>query len=242
MIKITKFIVAPILALLLSSCWHSSNLISGINGSGTITTKTKTINENFKNIEVTDGINVIVEQADNASVTVKTDDNLQKNIIIEIENGVLKIESAKSYNSDETPLVTVKMPVINGLKASGGSQITSKNTLITENINVESNSGSSINITTEADYIKMKTSSGSSIDANGKALKAEVSSESGSEINAKNLMSNEVVAESESGSSISVYAILKLNAKASSGSSITYHKNTKEISKDENSGASIDEE
>lgn len=239
---ITKFIIAAIMALLFSSCVHSFNLGDKIKGNGNITTETRVVNQDFKNIEVSHGIRVIVQQSDNKSITVEVDDNLQQHIITKIENGVLKIEADESYNTSETPVVNVKMPIINGLDTSSGSEITSSGVLITENINVKSSSGSQINISVEADAIKLESTSGSHIEASGKALKLETSSSSGSKIEAKNLMTNEVISESASGSSSSVFPILKLQAKASSGSNISYHKIPKTLSKKESSGGSIAEE
>jgi uncharacterized protein YxeA len=239
---ITKFIIAAVMALLFSSCGHSYNFNNGIKGSGNITTETRSANQDFKNIEVSYGIKVIVEQADQKSITVEADDNLQKHILTQIENGVLKIKSDENYNSTETPIVNVKMPIINGLDASSGSEITSSNVLITENINVKSNSGSQININVEADAINIESTSGSSIEASGKALKLETSSSSGSEIDAENLMANEVISQTSSGSSTEVYPIVKLDAKASSGSSISYHKAPKTLIKEESSGGSVSEE
>jgi hypothetical protein len=239
---IAKFIVATLIALLFSSCNHSFHFGNGIEGSGNITNETRAINKNFKSIEVSYRIKVNVEQSDTESISVEADDNLQKHIITKIKNGVLIIESDTNYNSTKTPIVNVKMPVFNGFSASSGSEITSSNTLITENINVKSSSGSQINIEIEAYAISLKSTSGSFIEASGKALKLETSSSSGSEINAKNLMANEVVSKTSSGSSTAVYPIVKLEAKASSGSSISYHKIPKTISREESSGGSINED
>jgi hypothetical protein len=72
---ITKFIVATLMALLFSSCGHSMNFNGGIKGSGNITTETRNANQDFKNIEVSRGIKVIVEQSDNKSITVEADSN-----------------------------------------------------------------------------------------------------------------------------------------------------------------------
>ncbi len=240
---ITKFIVVALIALLFSSCIHSSmKLGNGIKGSGTITTESRAANQDFKNIEVSRGIKVIVTQSDNKSITVETDDNLQQHISTKIENGVLIIESDTSYNSTETPVVNVKMPIISGLSTTSGSEISSIGILKTENINVKSDSGSEINIEVEADAIQIESESGSSIEVSGKALKLETSSSSGSQIDAKNLMTNEVEANSKSGSSTSVYPIVLLKAKASSGSSITYHKTPKTIIKVNYSGGSVEQE
>lgn len=239
---ITQFIVATLIALLFSSCGHSINFGNGIKGSGNITTETRTVNQDFKKIEVSQGIKVNVEQSDNKSITVEVDDNLQQHILTKVENGVLKIKSDENYNTNESPIVNVKMPIINGLKSSSGSKITSTGLLITDKIDVKSSSGSEIKIEVEADDITLETSSGSQIEVSGKALKVSTSSSSGSEIDAKNLMANEINSVTNSGSSTAVYPILKLEAKASSGSEITYHNNPKTISKEEHSGGSVVQE
>lgn len=229
------------MALLFSSCNPSFHFGNGIKGSGNITTETRSANENFVSIEVSQGIKVNVEQADAKSITVAADDNLQKHIITIIENGVLKIKSDENYNSTETPVVNVKMPIIEGLIATSGSEINSTGTLISNTINAKSSSGSRINIEVEADEITLESTSGSTIEATGKALKLETTSSSGSTIDAKDLMANEVIAQTTSGSSTAVFPILKLTAKASSGSSIDYHKVPKTIVKEENSGGSVSE-
>jgi hypothetical protein len=54
------------------------------------------------------------------------------------------------------------MPVIESLRASSASSITSANTG-GENINLRTSSASNINLNIESDYIECKTSSGSSI-------------------------------------------------------------------------------
>lgn len=230
------------MALLFSSCVHSSmSFGNGIKGSGNITTETRNVNEDFKSIEVSQGIKVNVEQADTKSISVEADDNLQEHIITKIEGGVLKIKSDSNYNSTETPVVNVKMPDVRRLSASSGSEINSTKTIISNNISAKSSSGSRITIEVEADAITLESSSGSNIEASGKALKLETTSSSGSSIDAKDLMANEVISQTTSGSSTSVYPILKLEAKASSGSSINYHKVPKTISKEESSGGSVSE-
>ncbi len=237
---VTKFIIAAIMALLFSSCNHTFNIGSGLKGSGTITTETRSANQEFKSIEVSNGIKVFVEQADVQSIKVETDDNLQEHIITKIENGVLKIEADKNYNS-KSPIVYVKMTVVNGLSSDSGSEIQSSKTITSNAINAKSSSGSQINIDVEADAITLESSSGSTIEAKGKALKLETTASSGSQIDAKDLMANEVISQTTSGSSTAVYPIVKLDAKASSGSSIDYHKVPKTLSKSESSGGSIDE-
>ena len=236
---ITKFIIATILALLVSSCNSSIIFGDGIKGSGNITTETRTANQDFKNIDVSNGVKVIIEQSNTKYISVEVDDNLQNIITTKIENGVLKIGADKNYTSTETPSVTVKTPIINELSTSSGSLLVSSKVIKSDFLNAKSSSGSQIKIEVEADAITVESSSGSSLEVSGKALKLETSSSSGSTIEAKKLMANEVISQSSSGSSTSVHPILSLNAKANSGSSIIYYKTPNSISKEENSGGSV---
>lgn len=236
----TVFLLATF--LLFTSCRHNINFGEGKKGSGNIIEQTRTINEDFKFIEVSTGVEVLVEQSDNKSVVVEVDDNLQDIIITKVENGVLYIKSSESYNTDEAPKITVKMPIISGLQTTSGSTLKSLNNLVTENIVVKSSSGSGIYISVEADYITVETTSGSSVEVTGKALKLETTSSSGSILDASKLMANDVVSQSTSGSSTTVHPILSLDGKASSGSYVGYKNIPKTLTKEESSGGSVSKE
>jgi len=239
---LTKLIIITCVASLFSSCKYDINLVNRNNGSGKIITQTRTENNDFQKIEVSSGIEVVIEQTDAKSITVEADDNLQKFISTKVENGILVIKSEEGYNSTQTPKVTVKMPVISGLNSSSGSKITSVNSLISRSIKVESSSGSEINIAVEADAISLESASGSSIKARGKALKLETVSSSGSEIDAERLMANEVISQSNSGSRTTVSPILILKADATSGSSISYRGVPKTLEDKTSSGGSVNKE
>jgi hypothetical protein len=138
--------------------------------------------------------------------------------------------------------VRVKMGIVSGLESSSGSSITSENKLQGTSIALKSSSGSEIETELEYETVSCESTSGSEIKASGKALRLETRSSSGSEINASNLAANEIYAQSTSGSSTTVKPIVKLDAKASSGSSIDYVQDPKKISKEETSGGSVDKE
>lgn len=234
----TAFLFATF--LLLTSC--HINFGDGKKGSGNIVEQTRNITEDFKFIEVSTGVEVLVEQSDTKSVVVETDDNLQELIITKVENGVLYVKSSEGYSSDETPKITVKMPIISGLSTTSGSTLKSLNKLITENIAVKSSSGSEIDVEVEADHITVETTSGSTAEVSGKALKLETSSSSGSSLDASNLLANDVISQSTSGSSTAVHPILSLDGKASSGSSVGYKNVPKTLAKEESSGGSVSKE
>lgn len=239
---ITKFILVVLTALLFASCNHSINLNS-IEGSGNVTTERRNVNGDFKSIEVSNSINVVLEQSNETEIVVEADDNLQKHIITTVENGTLVISCDKNYFINMKVMkVTVKMPVIEQLEANSDASITSTNTIKGDNISLNTSSAGTINLNIESDDITCDTSSGSTITIDGMALKITLNASSGSEINAKKVAANEVNAEASSGASISTNPIVSLDAEASSGGSISYAKDPKSIRKESNSGGSIGRE
>ena len=235
---ITKFILVTLTALLFASCNQNS-----IKGSGNVTIENRRIEGTFKSVEVSNAIDLVIEQADNTAISVEADDNLQKHITTKVENGVLIV--ACDYNSFlniGSKKVIVKMPIIEELSASSAATISNSNTLKSENISIRTSSAATINIKVKSDNIRCKSSSGSSITLEGLALNLEAISSSGSSINADSLLVNDVTAKSSSGSTISVHPIVSLNAKASSGSNISYENQPKTIRKLVHSGGSVDKQ
>ncbi|UFH35606.1 head GIN domain-containing protein [Flavobacterium acetivorans] len=236
---ITKFILVALTALLFASCNHSVNFKS-IKGSGTVTTEKRAVHGEFKSVEVSNAIDLVIEQSDKKEVIVEADDNLQQSITTKVENGVLIIGcDYNSFVNIESKKVIVRMPVIEELSASSASSVSSINTLKGENINLRTSSASSMNLSIKADYISTKSSSGSTISISGLALNLKAIASSGSEINAADLLVNDVEAKSSSGASIRLHPIVSLNARASSGSSISYNTIPKSIEKRSSSGGSI---
>jgi len=239
---ITKFIIVTLIALLFGSCNYSVNLKS-LTGSGHVTTENRIIQGDFKNVEVSNAIDLVIEQSDKTEIIVEADDNLQKEITTKVENGVLIVGCEyNSFINVKSRKVTVKMPIIEGLQASSGSSITSANILKGGNITLNASSAADMNLNIEFDTISCKASSGSSVTINGKALKLETKSSSGSDINAKDLLVNDVIAKVSSGGSINVHPIVSLNATASSGGDINYNTMPKSIQKSTSSGGSIEQE
>ncbi|WP_281636017.1 head GIN domain-containing protein [Flavobacterium marginilacus] len=239
---ITKFIVITLIALFFGSCNQISELRS-IKGSGHVTTEKRPVTGDFKNVEVSNALDLVIEQSDKTEITVEADDNLQKEITTKIENGVLIIScKIGSFVNVSSKRITVKMPVIEGLEASSASTINANSTLKGNSLSLTSSSAGSISATVEYETVQLTSSSASNQNINGKAIHLETSSSSGSVLNAGELLANEVSASASSGSSITVSPIVNLKAEASSGGSIAYKRTPKSIQKEENSGGSVHEE
>ena len=235
-IHITKFIVAGITALLFASC----NLnVNKIEGSGNVTTEKRIVQGDFTKIDVSNAIDLVIEQSDATEIVVEADDNIQKDIITKVENGTLIIKSKHNSFRVTKKKVTVKMPKIDKLEASSASTVSNKGIIQGENLDLESSSAATIDLNLESDNISADSGSGSTISVKGKALTFHTSASSGSNVNAGELLANDIHAEASSGASVNVHPIVKLKAEANSGGSVNYNNTPKTIEKTSNSGGSI---
>ena len=225
-----------------TSCKSDINFGKGIDGSGNVITEKRNISQKFTKISTSSGVNVILEQGSPTMVEVETDDNLIEHVVTEVENGTLVVKIRGNISMMTSINVRIKTETISSLESSSGSSIKSKNTINGSSIVLKSSSGSEIKVDLEYESVSCESSSGSEIKASGKTLRLETKSSSGSEIDASNLAANEVYAQSTSGSSTTVYPIVKLDGKASSGSSIDYIKEPKKVTKEETSGGRVDKE
>ena len=108
------------------------------------------------------------------------------------------------------------------ISSSAGADISSNQIIESDNLELSSSSGSSIDLEVDCANIDASVSSGADIHVSGTTDIQEVSTSSGSSYNAKKLGSNETIAKASSGSDIMVWASELLEAKASSGASIRY--------------------
>ena len=237
--KTTLKLIVLLLTLSITSCNGNLNLIDGIDGSGNVVTEKRNIETPFTKIQASTGVEVILEQGSPSEVEVEVDDNLMKYIVTRVENGTLIVKIDGNINTMESAIVRVKTKTIEGLESSSGASIKTINKLSGTSLALKTSSGSTIQADLEYEKVSCESTSGSEIKVSGKALALDTKSSSGSEIDAKDLASNEITAQSTSGSNTTVNPIVLLNAKASSGSSIDYIKEPKKVIKEETSGGSV---
>ncbi len=240
-IFLTKIVIAVFLSLLFVSCWNI-HINDGVDGSGNVTTQSRSISESFTGVTADGGLEVVVEQGDAAAVTIEADDNIIPLIKTEVNGSILVIRTEGSYSTSHGPVITVRMPRVNELNIDGGSTLRSNGTLISENLKLTAGGGAHMEVHVEADRLTLDADGGAGIEINGKALDFEVSASGGSPVEAERLQANNVTADASGGASISVYPILSLKADASGGGSVGYHHLPKTITKSESGGGVVSEE
>jgi hypothetical protein len=237
-INVTKVIVALVASLLFCSCNFSFRQVEG---NGNVTTQKRAINESFQSVSIGHGLELIIEQSSQTSVTVEADENLLKHIKTEVRDGELVISSDANISST-TAKIIVSMPVIEGIESTSGSTVKGKNIIKSDNLELSSSSGSTMEVNVDVKSLSCDASSSGDIKVSGKAEKLETDVSSGSNIDAKDLVARIITSDASSGATSTVNPTESLTAEASSGGEINYVNTPSNLNKKISSGGSISEE
>lgn len=235
-VHITKIVIAAITALLLASCGIE------VRGSGNVVTQKRNADADFTSVSASNGLEVIIEQKAEKSITVEADDNLQEHIKTEVSKGELVISSDVNIRKASSKKVIVTMPSVKSIESSSGSSVTSKNTIKGESLDLSTSSGSHLEVDVDVKSLKSDSSSGSHLTVRGKTDRFETDSSSGSHITAKDLTASYVDSEASSGSHTTVNPANELSAQASSGGHIYYVSTPEKLNKQTSSGGSVSQD
>lgn len=238
-IQITKVIIAIVTTLLFQSCVNMNWDKETISGNGNVATTTRTLNASFNAVHAKNGLDIRIEQGNTTKIEVQADENLQEHIFTEVKDGILSVYSDVNIRSSESQKVYITVPDLYEIKSSSGASVKSENKLNFEKLELDSSSGSIIEVEVASKSLSCESSSGSSIRAKGKTNSLNTESSSGSTINLENLLAKTGDSKSSSGSTTIVNISNELNAHASSGSSISYVSKPNSLIVDESSGGSI---
>lgn len=238
-LHLAKAVAVIITALMFFSCGLD---MKRVDGSGNIIMQQRNAGSEFNSISALGDVDVIIEQGGQRAITVEADDNIQQYIKTKVEGGELVIEAEANFDSASKKTITVVVPAVKEIESSASARIKNKGTLKAEGLIIHSSSGSSIELSIDAEEATYEASSGSSIKVNGKAGKAEAKTSSGAIVDAGKAISPKVKAEASSGGTTIVNAVDNLDANASSGGSVLYVNTPANLSKDVSSGGSVSQQ
>lgn len=217
--------------VLLSFCnaqW--GNKKGHISGDGNVTTEARNLGA-FSEVNVGDGIDVYITQANENKVEVEADANLISEIRTEVKGGALHIYANKYFKRVKKLQVNVWVKDIKGIKASGGSDVYSNGTIKANKMHVRGSGGSDITLALEVDELHCSVSGGSDADLEGSANHAEMSASGGSDIKAYGLKASVCEISASGGSDAYVTAMSEIHLSASGGSDVHYKGDAKVVRK-----------
>ena len=189
----------------------------------------------FHAIEVSGGIDLYLSQGEEAVAVSASKTEYRDKIVTEVKNGVLKIwfdwKNGLKFNWDNHKLKAyVSVKSLDGLKASGGSDIDVDGTIKTTKLDMGISGGSDFKGKIESDELTIEASGGSDVSISGKATKLSIEVSGGSDFSGYELASDICNVEASGGSDVRVTVNKELSADASGGSDVYYKGNVTNIS------------
>jgi len=181
--KTTKLTTIILLSMLLLSVVSRAN---GVEESGTIVKKPHNV-EAFTKINIGGAFNVTITEAENCTLTVEADENIQQYIVSSISNNTLtvKLKGAK-LKKIKTLSLHITLPKLEKIKASGAADI--KATGFTcEKLSLISSGAAELKVSAIATIIKANSSGASELTIKGSTNQMVATISGASEFNAEEL-------------------------------------------------------
>jgi hypothetical protein len=203
-------LVVPVLA----GCHHLGN----VSGSGKMKLEKRDVPA-FTAVNVSGAYDVEIVVQKEQSLEIEGDDNLLPLIRTEVKNGVLNIDTEKSFSTKHALRVRISVPNLDALKTSGASEFDVTN-VKSDEFNIEASGAGHIQIAGETKALEIGMSGAVGLDA--KDLKAE-----------------KVTVNSSGAASADVYASEELRASVSGAGNVDYYGDPKTVTEDTSGAGSI---
>lgn len=229
-----KYILFIAVIILATSCYR------GKKGSGNIITETRNV-QPFTAVHANTSIDVDVKQGSETSVVVEADDNLIKYVETIVEGNELKIRLKNvSLWNHSTIRVHVVSPKYTGFEATSSAQIIGETTITSsDKITLKANSSGKIEMQIDAPIVEADVSSSADIILSGRTKDVKADASSSGSLDLEKLQAETATAEASSSANISLFASVKINAKANSSGDIKYKGGATDVVKSENSSGSV---
>jgi hypothetical protein len=213
----------------------------GESGSGNVITETREVAD-FDEVSVCCGMHLLLEQGDSESVRLEGDDNILDKIKTSVKGDTLVIEyetGLKNIRPTKRVRAYVVMPVVRGVKTSGGSKLTASE-LIADDFELSVSGGGSADIDyLEADTLTLDASGGGSVNiASGEVDDQSVKVSGGGDYSAADLKSQTAELDAEGGGNATIWVVDELDVSASGGSKVQIY-GTPRITQNTSGGSSI---
>lgn len=195
----------------------------------------------FHAIKVSDGIDLIISQGEEAVAVSASEEKLVERIKTVVNNGVLHISFDEpgrlSWNTNRKLKAYISYKTLNALSASGGCDVTIEGSLKTNELNLGISGGSDFRGKIEVDHFNIDQSGGSDVDVSGTAKEVSINASGGSDFNGYHLVTDICSIEASGGSDVEITVNKELTARASGASDISY-RGSASIKESKTSGAS----
>lgn len=184
----------------------------------------------FHAIEVSGGIDLYLNQGEEAVAVSAAKDEYRDKIVTEVKDGVLKIwfewkSNLKFEWSNRKLKAYVSFKNLDALHASGGSDVDVDGSIKTAKLDLKVSGGSDFDGAIESDDLKINASGGSDVKISGKSARLTIDASGGSDFGGYDFAADICNVEASGGSDVHITVNKELSANASGGSDIYYKGN-----------------
>ena len=152
-----------------------------ISGNGNVISQKRDV-ANFLNIDISDGVDLLLTQSNDFSVVVKTDENIQNLVKTVVIANTLKIYVEGNIRKVKTLSVFVSIDNLEILKASDGSDVKSQTVFKVETLNILCSNGSDIDFLCNAEFLECNLKDGSDANIKGQIKTLKINANNGSDM------------------------------------------------------------
>ncbi|QPH38818.1 head GIN domain-containing protein [Pedobacter endophyticus] len=186
--------------------------------------------KNFNSIGVSSGIDLYLTQGGSESVSITSDEETLKNIVVEQNGNNINIKFKDGFSlsgifKNREIKAYVNYKTLAALAASGGSDVYTRNQLKSNKLAIRSSGGSDLKLEVACQDVTIQSSGGSDIEIKGKATNMSIQSSGGSDIDAYGLITDYAKVQASGGSDVGIYVNKGLEAAASGGGDVSYKGN-----------------
>ena len=172
-----------ILSIMLFSCSFSQTLMP-VKGKGPSIDKNLNISD-FKGIDVSGGIDVILVQGSSESLTLTAQENLFEYITARVDNGTLKIYTRNNLSPTQPMKARITFKEISNLKVSGGGDIHGETPVNAQALDVSISGGGDFSSEINSEELKCNISGGGDAKIEGKTKDYNISVSGGGDLESK---------------------------------------------------------
>jgi hypothetical protein len=195
-----------------------------VRGNGELSTDQRSVGS-FNAVESFGSFDVEVSTANESTITVEADENLQQYIQTYVDGGTLKIKTKNGYSLRPRVhmRVIVTAPNFTSIVTNGSGNVNGQNKIVSsDDLKLEVNGSGNIDMEVEAEAVDSHIAGSGNISLRGTAKKAENSIHGSGNIRAGNLQTEENKVEIAGSGDVQVYATSSLDVNIMGSGGVNY--------------------
>jgi len=199
---------------------------------------------NFDEISVATGIDATIVSGNKNEIKITAKGVDLDKVSSEISNGELVVKIKRKWNdwssrkTDVTAVITYAQE-LEGVSSSSGASVHSENSIVSDKLELDASSGSSLEVAVQCREVIVEISSGARIETSGSTSDLTIDMSSGSTYKGYDLSAKNANIEGSSGASAQISVNNSLEADVSSGASVKYKGSPSNKDIDKSSGGSV---